>query len=74
MLVHLEELLQLLVDGLHDVIGHFFTLEILQELLYLLLLLIGLLIEVALERLEDFLVLLLCLGLITAKFVLLFHL
>ena len=52
---------------------HIFPVQILQELFHLLLLLVRLLIEVALERLEDFLVLFLRLGLVAAEFVLFFH-
>lgn len=48
-LVHLEESLHLLIDGLHDALWHVLTLQVFQELLHQLLLLVRLLIEVPLE-------------------------
>ena len=47
-LVHLEESLHLLIDGLHDVLWHVFALQVLQKLLHQLLLLVRLLVKVRL--------------------------
>ena len=72
-LVHLQEALHLLIDRLHDMLGHIFALQILQELLDQLLLFVWLLVEIGLERLIYLSVLLLGLFLVLPEIVLLFE-